>query len=246
MFVRALPSISFPLLGGVLLLASPPIPSSELSPVSQEMLCVTEGALSTVAGGELSVSVPKMRAYVNANTTAEAEARFTYQGATDKDVPLGSGEMRRQFGLKLLAQDACNLIYVMWRFEPASKVVVSVKSNPGQSTSAQCGNRGYSNLKPLRGGKVPAMTIGSTHTLQAALKGDELQVLADGRSIWEGNVGREASGLKGPVGIRSDNARLQFTLQTAFARNNTKAGPGCRKDMNDRSCGYYLSTTSTG
>ena len=41
------------------------------------------------------------------------------------------GELRRQFGLKLRAQDACNLVYVMWRIEPASKLVVSIKCRTG-------------------------------------------------------------------------------------------------------------------
>ena len=33
---------------------------------------------------------------------------------------------------KLRAEDACNLVYVMWRIEPQSRLVVSVKRNPGQ------------------------------------------------------------------------------------------------------------------
>ena len=72
-------------------------------------------------------------------------------------MPLASGEMRRQFGLKLRAEDACNLVYAMWRIEPESKLVVSVKSNPGQHTSAQCGNRGYQNIKPLHSSPLPSL-----------------------------------------------------------------------------------------
>ena len=220
--------------GGLAFWASAQTPASALTPVSREMLCVTEGALAEQNSGELSVETPKMRAYVNTETPAEAHVRFAYQGATDKDIPLGSGEMRRQFGLKLLAQDPCNLLYVMWRFEPASKIVVSVKSNPGQSTSAECGNRGYTNLKPVRGGKVRDVAVASTHTLEASLKGEELRVCADGNSVWEGTVGQGASRLKGPVGIRSDNARLRFTLRTAFTGGRAyKGGPACRTDAGE-------------
>ena len=109
---------------------------SRLAPVAKANLCVTEGALEALPGQRLAVNVPKMRAYVNAYTQPVAEVRFTYLGSTGNEAPLASGEMRRQFGLKLRAQDACNLVYAMWRIEPESKLVVSVKSNPGQHTSA--------------------------------------------------------------------------------------------------------------
>jgi hypothetical protein len=39
-----------------------------------------------------------MRAYLNASTPQQIEARFTYLGSTGKEAPLGSGEIRRQFG----------------------------------------------------------------------------------------------------------------------------------------------------
>ena len=50
----------------------------------------------------------------------------------------------------------------MWRIEPESKLVVSVKSNPGQHTSAECGNRGYRNIKPRRSTPVPVLHSGDT------------------------------------------------------------------------------------
>ena len=109
------------------------------------------------------MSVSKMRAYLNAFTAQLVEARFTYLGPTGNEARLGSGELRRQFGLKLRAQDACNLVYAMWRIEPESKLVVSVKSNPGQQTSSQCGNRGYRNVKPRRSTPVPALRSGDSH-----------------------------------------------------------------------------------
>src|SRR5208283_4492376 len=100
-----------------------------LAAVARSQLCVTEGAIEQ-SGAERhwSVSTPKMRAYVNNLTEPVVEARFRYLGPTSNEVPLGSGALRRQFGLKLRAQDACNLVYAMWRIEPESKLVVSVKS----------------------------------------------------------------------------------------------------------------------
>ncbi len=134
--------------------------STHFVPVSKSNLCVTEGTIDQQSGQPLSVNVSKMRAYVNAYTQPEAQARFTYLGATPNEPPLASGEMRRQFGLKLRAQDACNLVYAMWRIEPESKLVVSVKTNPGEHTSAQCGNRGYQNIKPRRSAPVPVAAPG--------------------------------------------------------------------------------------
>jgi hypothetical protein len=123
--------------------AGPLSPGTQLAPVSKANLCVTEGSIEETPDHRLSVNVARMRAYVNAYTQLVAQVQFTYLGATPNEVPLASGEMRRQFGLKLRAQDACNLVYAMWRIEPESKLVVSVKNNPGEHTSAQCGNRGY-------------------------------------------------------------------------------------------------------
>jgi hypothetical protein len=191
----------------------------KLEPVSKAKLCVTEGAIEEALGGELSVSVPKMRAYLKEATQPIVEARFQYLGSTGNEARLGSGELRRQFGLKLRAQDACNLVYAMWRIEPESKLVVSLKTNPGQHTSAECGNRGYRNVKPARSTPVPVLRPSQTHTLRAEMNGSELKAFADNTLVWEGSVGADALAFDGPVGIRSDNARLQLKLRAGQAVN---------------------------
>jgi hypothetical protein len=204
-------------------------PASKLSPVSRANLCVTEGAISELPGARLSVSVPKMRAYLNAPTPPVVEAQFTYLGSTGNEARLGSGELRRQFGLKLRAQDACNLVYVMWRIQPESKLVVSVKSNPGEHTSTQCGNRGYHNIKPRRGSPVLVLHSGDAHALRAEMNGAALKVLVDNSLVWEGSVGADAMVFDGPVGIRSDNARLQIELRAGRPLEaQTVHLPGCR------------------
>jgi len=178
--------------------------------ISRDRFCVTEGAIEKAANNRLSVSVPKMRAYVTEWTAQSAELRFTYLGGTSKESALGSGTIRRQFGFKLRAQDPCNLVYAIWRIDPESKVVVSVKSNPGAHTSAECGNRGYENIKPRKASAVPRLLPGQSHTLRAEMRDAELRVFADNHEVWEGDVGSDAAKLDGPVGIRSDNARLEF------------------------------------
>ena len=204
-------------------------PASKLTPVPRANLCVTEGAISELPGARLSVSVPKMRAYLNVPTPPVVEAHFTYLGATSSDARLGSGELRRQFGLKLRAQDACNLVYAMWRIDPESRLVVSVKSNPGEHTSAQCGNRGYHNIKPRRSTPVPVLRSGDTHTLRAEMFGTDLRIFADNEMVWEGSVGPEALAFDGPVGVRSDNARLHLELLAGKSlEKQTTHAPGCR------------------
>jgi hypothetical protein len=204
---------------------------NRLAPVARANLCITEGTLETLAGQRLAVDVPKMRAYVNAYTQPMAEARFTYLGSTGNEAPLASGEMRRQFGLKLRAQDACNLVYAMWRIEPESKLVVSVKTNPGEHTSAECSNRGYQNIKPRHSSPVPTLNPGETHTLRAQMDGAEMQVFADNALVWEGSLGPEALAFDGPVGIRSDNARLQIDLRSGPPIK--QPSPGCRGEESE-------------
>jgi len=218
-----------PLLLGMALAARTKPPATGLSAIPRSELCITEGAIEEQSGGRLSISVPKMRAYVNHATPQDLEARFTYLGSTGNEARLGSGELRRQFGLKLRAVDACNLVYVMWRIEPQSRLVVSLKSNPGQHTSAECGNRGYTNIKPARSSPVPFLSEGQSHTLHAVMEGPALRVFADERLVWEGNLGNEAARLEGPVGIRSDNARLELQLLAAVPANARQSDqPACR------------------
>ena len=178
--------------------------------IHRDRLCVTEGTIEQVGDHRLSVDVPKMRAYVNEWTAQSAELRFTYLGGTSQESRLGSGAIRRQFGLKLHAQDPCNLVYAIWRVAPESKLVVSVKKNPYAHSSAECGNRGYENIKPRKVSAVPRLEPGQSHTLRAEMKNSELRVFVDNQEVWEGDVGSDAAELGGPVGIRSDNARLEF------------------------------------
>src|SRR5579863_9221974 len=184
----------------------------QMVPIPRAKLCVTEGAVEALEGSRLAVTVPKMRAFVAAVTPQAVEVRFTYVGPTRAAARLGSGQIRRQFGLKLRAQDGCNLVYAMWRMEPESKLVVSAKTNPGLHASRDCGNRGYRNIKPRRSSPVPHLSPGDSHALGADMNGDEVRVSVDGSVVWEGSVGPEARSFDGPVGMRTDNVRLEFEL----------------------------------
>lgn len=177
-------------------------------------LRATEGALKAEAGGRMRVETPKMRAVASGITGPVTELRFTYLGPTEKEEPLASGELRRQLGLKLRARDGCNVVYVMWRLAPKPGLVVSLKRNPGQSTSAECGNRGYSTVRPRSHAPVPELTPGQAHVLRAELEGRALRVRVDGASVWEGELPAEALTFDGPPGVRTDNARVDMQLLT--------------------------------
>jgi hypothetical protein len=189
-----------------------PSPTSPMRmvPVPLTKLCITEGALEELKGARLAVTVPKMRAFVAGATPQMVEARFKYLGPTTAGARLASGEMRRQFGLKLRAENGCNLVYAMWRIEPESKLVVSVKRNPGMNASSQCGNHGYRDIKPRHSAAVPRLNPGDSHTLLADMNGSAMRVSVDGSVVWEGDLGPEALTFDGPVGVRTDNGRFEF------------------------------------
>jgi hypothetical protein len=190
---------------------------------------VTEGVLTGRDDSHLAVAVPKMRAYINQGDALGAQLQFTYLGPTRTQSALGSGAIRVQFGLKLRAADPCNLVYVMWRVEPESKLVVSVKSNPQVHTSSQCGNRGYQNIKPATARAAPAVRSGQSHTLRASLRNNELLAYIDNELVWQGGLSPQAAAMNGPAGIRSDNAQLEFELRAEPATpGGTGQIPGCR------------------
>jgi integrase len=50
---------------------------------------------------------------MNQETPQDIEARFVYLGPAAQNETPSSGH--HQFGFEMFAQDACNLVYVMWR-----------------------------------------------------------------------------------------------------------------------------------
>jgi hypothetical protein len=195
--------------------------AASIARVGGASLCVTNGALSSRPDGRLAIETPSSRGVVPGSDGQIAEIRFRYLGPTAGSKPLASGELRRQIGIKLHAQDTCNLLYVMWHIEPDAKIAVSVKRNPAWHTHAQCHANGYTTMRPDAGIAMPRILRGEAHTLRAELRGSELIVLADGRRAWVGTVSGLA-GIDGPVGFRTDNASFEFEY---FARIVGSRGP---------------------
>ncbi len=183
-----------------------------LAPISADALDVTLGALEARSEGYL-VESPKMRAVAPGRASDVAELSFTYLGPTRDEAPLASGELRRQVGLKLRAQDSCNVLYVMWRIAPVPSLIVSVKENRGRSRHAECGTHGYRNVLPRWKAPVSLLVPGDSHRLRAEADGLELRVSVDGRPVWEGRVFDQAPSFDGPVGVRTDNGRFLLQLK---------------------------------
>jgi hypothetical protein len=178
-------------------------------------MCVTLGATAPLPDGRLLVTDSKVRGYGTRSSGGAAELKFVYRGPSKEVSRLGSGKVFRQLGLKLDAQDGCNVVYVMWRIEPASGVEVLVKQNPGQSVHSQCGNRGYRKVKPALSRPLPAVAAGASHSLQAELVGSLLRARVDGAVVLEAEVGD--LGFAGPAGFRTDNVEAELELLAAPA-----------------------------
>ena len=197
---------------------------STLRVTTREKICVTNGIVSALSDGRLAVDSASSRAVVRGAAGDIAEIRFRYLGPSADSKPLASGELRRQIGLKLRAQDTCNLLYVMWHIEPDTKIAVSVKRNPAQHSHAECHAHGYTTFRPTAFVALPAIRSGESHALRAELRDRELTVFADGRLVWSGHIGETISEIDGPVGFRTDNARFEFEyLTTAGAVSSNRA-----------------------
>src|ERR1700680_3566988 len=146
---------------------------------------VSDGKISEAAGDRLIVGSKEMRATLKkTGPSQKLTVNFTYLGPTNEVSHLGNGEVRHQFGVKLKAQDICNLVYVMWNFD-TQRIAVSVKLNPGQRTHEDCLDRGYiNNIKPRVSAPPPTMRTDQPHSLSANLQGQELTVKADGKIVW--------------------------------------------------------------
>jgi len=191
--------------------ASPPAevyPIGPLAAVAPADLCVTHGTVEAGAGA-MQIDQPTVRAVVPGAHGDAAELSFVYRGVTARTRALASGQQRHQLGLKLRAADGCNLVYVMWRLGPGlAGVEVSVKRNPGKHTNAACGVRGYRKIRPAKSAPVPALQVGTAHTLAAEIHGDDLVARVDGAVVWRGSLHGAADAVRGSAGLRTDNVAL--------------------------------------
>jgi hypothetical protein len=181
-------------------------------------LKVTLGSVSQTRSGYLTVVGPKERAQRKTGMHQDAVLQFRYRGPSKKTSKLASGGFVRQIGLKLRTKNTCNLLYIMWRIEPAEEIVVAVKSNPGKSSHRDCGAKGYTEIA-----RVPLNELGitaKTHTVHR-LRGRfnesngafTCTVYVDDKTVWSGPLeSKIIRPINGPVGFRSDNGSFIFKL----------------------------------
>ncbi len=203
--------------------------STPLRPIALGELCVTNGAIVPIADGRMRIGAPSSRAVLRVATAQGAEIRFRYLGPSLETKPLASGELRRQIGLKLRAQDSCNLVYAMWHIEPDAKFAVSIKRNIGKRTSEECHADGYVTIKPRLGVALPRIKPGESHSLRADLEGSALTLTADGKTVWEGDLGPKITEFDGPVGLRTDNA--SFEIAYSAGPVSAKPSPALANDV---------------
>jgi hypothetical protein len=211
------------------------------SPVAPAQVCVTNGEISKQDDKSFAIESPSSRAVVKSSDDNFGAIEFQYLGPTSKDAPLASGRLVRQLGLKLHARDSCNVIYVMWNTDPDVGLQVSTKVNPKKSTHAECGVKGYKMVYQSKPGDIPAIRIGETRRLEAALKERTLTVKIDDKDIWQGELAEDAVKSTGYSGIRTDNVRVRFIKWLAAPAD--KASKAVAPEVN---CRPVVARTSAG
>lgn len=196
-------------------------PVRAVADVKATELCVTRGNFA-----DTKIDVPTFRAVALGKSGDAAAVSVVVHGETTNVRALSSGEERHQLGVKLRAQDGCNLVYVMWRLDPKPKIAVSVKLNPGMATAQECGANGYTNVKPAwsaSAADLPILDDGKPHSLRAEISGDALTAWVDGTVAWQGTLPESARDLAGPAGVRSDNLSFDLTGFAVDSRQNPAA-----------------------
>ena len=209
---------------------------SPLRKVDRGGLCVTNGIVSAQRGGQLAINTPSSRAVVRNFERSEdqtAEIRFRYLGPSKPEKPLASGELRRQIGLKLQAEDTCNLVYAMWHIAPDARIVVSVKRNIGMTTHDRCGAGGYVFITPQSRIDPAPILPGGVNTLRADLHGTDLTVTANGKLAWRGRLGSTLP--SGAMGFRTDNVQaiLDYYVGGAGRPPDRPISGGCGQSEGD-------------
>jgi hypothetical protein len=179
---------------------------SFLSLSVSSQIVTTNGKISTAS--IYSIETPSARGNVLYHSGDNLELTIQYLGSTDTKQLFADGSFQEQVGMKLRNLNECNLVYVMRRIRPNPSVSISVKSNPGLTNT--CGDKGYTMIKSI---PVATPVIGSTFVLTASM--DPVTNLTivklDDKVLWAGGVPFATN--SGGAGIRTDNAKINFTLR---------------------------------
>lgn len=190
--------------------ASPAAAPASAQPLTEPPLtCLSAGAGSW-RDGALAIEAPITRGVWPGTDGERAGIEVEVLGPTGQQAPAASGRVLQQVGLKLRAQDPCNVLYVMWPAAPATGLRILVKANEGRSAFAQCGAKGYATIRPDSTAPFAPLRAGEPRRMEAAITGGQLSVAIDGHTVWSGTIGAAAAALAGPAGFRVDNLRVQL------------------------------------
>jgi hypothetical protein len=173
-------------------------------------VCVTLGEVRALSDGRFEIDSPAVRAVNRDGDDNYAALEFEYLGRSREASKLASGVVKAQFGVKLQAEDGCNVLYIMWPVDGDGRLEVSSKVNPGRSTHAQCGVKGYEAVEPKFSRPLPALSTGERHRIEARVHKRMLEVRVDDKLVWRGDAGVRTASLYGYPGLRTDNVHLKF------------------------------------
>lgn len=174
-------------------------------------VCVTNGAVEKDLSGKFVINTPSSRAVIKGSDDSATAIKFEYLGPAAGETKLASGIVRRQLGIKLRAEDSCNVIYVMWGIDPQPGLMISMKVNEGKTTHSECGVKGYKLIPSTFEKSISPIKIGEPRTLAANLdENSNLTVRVDGDVVWEGTAFPSAKTMYGYSGVRTDNVRVRF------------------------------------
>jgi hypothetical protein len=206
----------------------PPVVVAQPPAVGGLPVTMTHGK-AKMNGSSMMIRTASARGVAPDSSGDRASLHFRYLGPSADVSKLRSGMVKSQLGLKLRAQNGCNLVYVMWRLAPKPAIDVQYKINPGDSTAEECENGGYHRVLPTLNKKASAQfdppVVGKDTVLSAAIEGSTLSVFVDGAQVWTGELPAEALALKGPAGFRSDNIEFDGTLTQGDAGTSTTIAP---------------------
>lgn len=177
-------------------------------PLLDPASCAVEDGTTTACGSQVSTAAPEMRC-VFTRSNDQVYLFFIYSGDTATLAHLGDGSVRRQIGLKVIAQNTCNVLYVMWWTD--GTIQASMKINPNMSTHAQCADGGYSVIGSYSG--PPLVVSTSVHMLHVRIlrATKQLVIQTDNGSAHTFVLPDPALQLIGPTGLRTDNCIADMT-----------------------------------
>lgn len=177
--------------------------------VPLDAMRVTQGELTPLSEFEARASSALVQLQAPALSGAYVELDFVYRGAG----PVAS-DPREQIGLELSAADSCSRVEIMWRNKPAQGLFVTQRAPDG------CAGVRPAFIPVWQRVHDFALEPGKRHVLSARLHDSELEISADGLSVWRGRVRADSLDADGPVGVRAENVDAEFSLKGSPAADS--------------------------